>query len=295
MLQNTRKLLKQAHQQAMSSAVQMKLETSIKTLNKAHQFANLDSLKQSDEAFQSITITINTIKMWNKVNNALKAAKIDNLLVSTVIVSQFGAIIVFTTCEDTAKDLLKHQHVWKWYKLIADEISTFIFNTKEGMQLVKDEVKIFIKDIKLAVLPHWLISEEARQEKQHDFIVLTVKSEQELQKALRNRFIIAEFSVRTAIYATCKFTDQCKRCQKFEHLQTMCKNKETCQFCAENHNIRLHSCFQCFTQQKEITCAHTVYKCVNCDENHQANNEKCSVFKALQPISSTADSLVMKL
>ena len=37
----------------MSSAVQMKLEISIKTLNKAHQFANLDSLKQSDKAFQS--------------------------------------------------------------------------------------------------------------------------------------------------------------------------------------------------------------------------------------------------
>ena len=53
MLQNARKLLKQAHQQAMSSAVQIKLETSIKALDKAHQFANLDSLKQLDEAFQS--------------------------------------------------------------------------------------------------------------------------------------------------------------------------------------------------------------------------------------------------
>ena len=68
-----------------------------------------------------------------------------------------------------------------------------------------------------------------------------------------------------------------------------------CQFCAGNHNTRLHSCFQCLTQQKRTTCAHIVYKYVNCDENHQANSAECNVFKALQPISSTADSLAMGL
>jgi len=52
------------------------------------------------------------------------------------------------------------------------------------MQLVKDEVEIFNKDIKLAVTSHWLTSQEARQGKQHESIVLTVKSEQELQKVL---------------------------------------------------------------------------------------------------------------
>ena len=48
------------------------------------------------------------------------------------------------------------------------------------MQLVKDEVEIFNKDIKLAILPHWLTSEEDRKEKHHESIVLTVKSEQEV-------------------------------------------------------------------------------------------------------------------
>ncbi len=52
------------------------------------------------------------------------------------------------------------------------------------MQLVKDEVETFNKDINLAILSHWLTSEEARQEKQHESIVLTVKTEQEVQKAL---------------------------------------------------------------------------------------------------------------
>ena len=113
------------------------------------------------------TTTLNAIDMRNKVNNALKTAKIANLLVSTVAISQSGASIVFTTSEDTAEDLLKHQHVWnslfdfteikkdkKWYKIVAHGIPTAIFNTKEGMQLVKDEVETFNKDIKLAILPH---------------------------------------------------------------------------------------------------------------------------------------------
>ncbi len=53
MLQNARKLLKQALQQATSFTVQRELKTSIKALDQARQNANLSSIKQSDEAFQS--------------------------------------------------------------------------------------------------------------------------------------------------------------------------------------------------------------------------------------------------
>ena len=54
---------------------------------------------------------INSILLHNKVNSALKTAKIDNLLVSTVALSQSGASLVFTTCEGTAEDLLKHEKI----------------------------------------------------------------------------------------------------------------------------------------------------------------------------------------
>ena len=44
------------------------------------------------------------------INNALKAAKIDNVLVATVAIFKTGASIVVTTAEDnTAEDLLKHK------------------------------------------------------------------------------------------------------------------------------------------------------------------------------------------
>jgi hypothetical protein len=126
-----------------------------------------------------------------------------------------------------------------------------LFNIKEGMQLVKDEVETFNKDIKLAMLPHWLTSEEARQGKQHGSIVLTVKTNQEVQNALRNRLIIAGTSVRTAVYTTCKPTDQCRKCQKFGHLQTTCKQRYM-PILRRNHNTREHGCFLCSTQQKKL-------------------------------------------
>ncbi len=51
--------------------------------------------------------------MRNKINSAIKTAKIDNLLVSTVALSQSEASVIFTISEGTAEDLLKHQKVWK--------------------------------------------------------------------------------------------------------------------------------------------------------------------------------------
>ena len=163
------------------------------------------------------------------------------------------------------------------------------------MSLVKNEIETFNKDMKLTCLPVWLTSDEARQGKLHGSVILAFKSEQEVKKALRNRLVIAGSSVRTTIYLFSKPTDQCKKCQKFGHHWNKCQNEDTCQFCAGNHNTRQHSCYLCSTQTTETTCAHIVYKCSNCQESHQANSKECSVFKALQPISSTADSLVMGL
>ena len=59
----------------------------------------------------AVTI-INSIIYRDTINNALKAAKIDNVLVATVTIFRTGASIVVTTAEEnTAEDLLKHKAV----------------------------------------------------------------------------------------------------------------------------------------------------------------------------------------
>jgi len=82
-------------------------------------------------------------------------------------------LVITTLPEITAEDLLKHQKIWqhvldftkvkknkKWYKVVAHRISTAIFNIPNGMQLAKEEIETFNKDLKLACLPTWLTSEE---------------------------------------------------------------------------------------------------------------------------------------
>ena len=57
-------------------------------------------------------IAINSLAYRNAINNALKTAKVENVLVSTVAVSRTSASIVITTAEgNTAEELLKHRAV----------------------------------------------------------------------------------------------------------------------------------------------------------------------------------------
>ena len=59
-------------------------------------------------------MTINSLAYRNTINNALKIAKVENVLVSTVAVSRTDVSIVVTTAEEnTAKELLKHRAVWE--------------------------------------------------------------------------------------------------------------------------------------------------------------------------------------
>lgn len=230
-------------------------------------------------------------------------------MVATVTMSQSKSNIVITTLpETTAEDLLKHQKIWqhvldftkvkkdeKWYKVVAHEISTAIFNTSNEMQLAKEEIETFNKDLKLACLSTWLTSEEIQSQKAHSSVILTFESDQETKKALRNKLIIAEVSVKTAVYNVSKSTDQCNKCQQFEHHFAKCQNMVKCQICAQNHNTRQHECHLCSQLEKGTTCIHTVLKCSNCQKMHRANSSDCTTFKALQSIFFTTDHLAMKL
>ena len=142
-------------------------------------------------------------------------------------------MILKTNANSTAAQLLEKKAYWqhlffssdikkdeKWFKVIAHNIFTEIFNNAEGMKLLKEEIEIYNLDLKLLCLLSWLSTEETRQQKMHSSVVLVFKTEKEASKALRSRLLIAEISVRTAEYTASKSSDQCKAYQRFEHLQT---------------------------------------------------------------------------
>ena len=110
------------------------------------------------------------------INNALKEAKIDNVLITTVTAFRIEVSIIVTTAEEnTAEDLLQHKAIWelkldltqvrknkKWYKIVLYELPTAIFNNKEGLKLLHTEVKVFNKELKLVTESVWLSTEENR-------------------------------------------------------------------------------------------------------------------------------------
>ena len=86
-----------------AKVTKQKLKTSAESTYRERQL--LLTLKTKD-------IAVNSLAYRNAINNALKIAKIENVLVSTVAVFRTGASIVVTTAEgNTAEELLKHRAV----------------------------------------------------------------------------------------------------------------------------------------------------------------------------------------
>src|SRR5438034_10633921 len=106
----------------------------------------------------------------------------------------------------------------------------------------------------------------------HASAVIAFDSKEAAKKALKKRLIIADISIKTAVFEA-KSSEQCLKCQKFDHATIVCKNKAVCQFCSQNHSIRLHICKIC--EIVESVCIHTALKCDNCIDNHAANSKEC--------------------
>src|SRR5436189_6070682 len=105
----------------------------------------------------------------------------------------------------------------------------------------------------------------------HASAVIAFDSEEAAQKALKKRLLIADISIKTAVFEA-KDSEQCLKYQKFNHVTIACKNKLVCQFCNQNHSTRLHICKIC--EIVEAVCIHTALKCDNCADNHAANSKE---------------------
>src|SRR5436190_2901576 len=118
----------------------------------------------------------------------------------------------------------------------------------------------------------------------HASAVIAFDSEEAVQKALKKRLLIADISIKTAVFEA-KSSEQYLKCQKLDHATIACKNKAVCQFCSQNHSTRLHICKIC--EVVESICIHTALKCDNCAGNHAANSKECTLFAAKKSDSNS--------
>jgi len=99
-LQQVRKHLKQALQQFTNSTVQLELENSIKALDQARVFANLDFLKQADEVFhQKLDVQEQLDDFKKEVNSKLNQV-LQQMIQTKVQIAEKSAF-VFTQSNKT--------------------------------------------------------------------------------------------------------------------------------------------------------------------------------------------------
>ena len=165
-----------------------------------------------------------------------------------------------------------------WSKIVIHDISTDIFNTDDGMQLLEEEIKVY-NGLNPIIRPRWLSSLENRREKKHGSVVVCFESKPEADKALRNRLQIAGESMRTTEYISVKPTHQCQRCLQFGHSEVHCYREQICAICAKNHEKRFHFCVLCSTRGEK--CTHTKPKCSNCQGEHEALDRTCPIYQEL--------------
>ena len=134
--------------------------------------------------------------------------------------------------------------------------------------------------VKLVTSPRWLISPKRRKEKTRSSIVIAI-SDQELAKKIINRGLWID-GRRTKIerFTEVKPTDQCSKCYSFSYYAVRCTEQIRCRICAAPHETRLHVYTTCKTTAKE--CLHIKTVCVNCKQNHQANDLRYEMIQTLR-------------
>lgn len=157
-------------------------------------------------------------------------------------------------------------------------VETSLFDQAKGMSLLQSEIEIF-NDVKLIREPMWLRRSEFRIEKVHSSVKIGFRSKEMFDKMIKKGVIVSGKILKTSEFLNTKPTDQCIKCQKFGHFSTTCKRQFwTCNFCAGNHETRLHSCSICKSKE---SCPHLPPKCVNCNGAHKSNDQNCEHFRSL--------------
>ena len=208
----------------------------------------------------------------------------------TILISK--NIVITTTSPFTTNYLIKKQgiqdHLFQFksiqkitlqYKVVIHNIPTAEFNTPQGMELVVDEIKVFNKGLTPIGTPYQLTPAYKRESSRTASVVVAFATQEEAQRAIRERLYIVGISARAEKYLDTPPSSQCTKCQGFGHPETHCKRDYKCGLCGDAHLTKLHKCTIC--KKQGTSCIHLVPRCSNCQGSHTAFDRQCEVRLAI--------------
>jgi hypothetical protein len=229
----------------------------------------------------------NNLTIRNAINSAIKKPLIatiefttnhnirlvtrDNTPATSVLKSHRSAIEEAIRATIPAATGLRKDEIW--HKVIIHGIPT-----TSSFSTVQSEVQDFNPGIHLPRPPRWLTTEAQRTKKAASTMVLTIAGKEAADKAIASGLSLFGKKFKVQKYLTFGPDTQCSKCLAFGHHTTRCVNNTHCTFCAGNHPAYLHTCGRSDCPTKGKPCLHTILKCSNCGDNHQADSEDCPTY-----------------
>jgi len=157
--------------------------------------------------------TLKTMKMRDSMNNALKKAKIDLIVITIVKTQKKNNIALMILKKYIANILLAQRAIWKhvfdvksikkdekWHKIVIHSLKIEIFNTKTEIKNLKTKLEFFNVELKLIINSIWLFKSENRSRIKHASMILAFKIEAEAQRHLKKRLLAARSTYQTVEY-----------------------------------------------------------------------------------------------
>jgi len=239
------------------------------------------------------------------IRNAINKAA-GKTIVQLVSLSKSGNMVLTTTEDFSAEDLLKEQVHYKQlvphieakidreqFQVVAhgipirgmDLYEIDSLNSPQGLAMIEDEIKIFNKGLELELVDHvhWLTSIEKRSNPDTFKVSVTIplKTAEQAKRVVRRGLCVFGLRIRVEPLHSGPPNLQCAKCQGFGHYADSCKTDARCRICAQTHETRLHTCNQCALKGR--ACIHTQIQCANCKESHQANDKNCPHRPSIPP------------
>ncbi len=166
--------------------------------------------------------TLKTMKMRDSMNNTLKKAKIDLIVIMIVKMQKKNNIVLMISKKYTADVLLVQRAIWKhvfdvksikkdekWHKIVIHSLKIEIFNTKTEMKNLKTELKSYNFKLKLIINFIWLLKSENRSRNRYASTILAFRIKAEVQKHLKKWLLTAKSTYWTFEYWDYWSNDQC--------------------------------------------------------------------------------------
>ena len=267
-----------------------KKKTNVPPIKNSLNNRQLVLIQESPVLSQQNRPAFDPLALRNAFNLAFANKGVNGPVIASVTSSKRKNIVLTTTPAFTAKYLLEKVDIWQhitqfkealpiqpWFKVAIHNVPTS-FHTDESLSILKEEIPTFNNGLEIVGHPYWLTKEEKRQDQVTGTVCIAFATEQQAQKAIRNRLYLLGISTRVEKLHSTPASTQCQNCQRFGHTEARCSSNTACKLCAEPHHTRMHKCNTCNAKGK--VCVHTVPVCANCKGAHTADNKLCDTYQA---------------